>query len=63
MSLPTSRDVWPPCPVAKDSLWVMADEMPLGATIPFETVEEDECHVYQTLFENHPDGKEIVVDP
>lgn len=34
----------------------MAVEMPLGPTIPFESVDEDEHHNYQTLAEDHLDG-------
>lgn len=35
--------------------------MPLGATISSESIEEDEHHVYQTLFEDHPKGEGIFV--
>lgn len=41
----------------------MTDEMPLGATIPFESVKEDEHQVYQTLFEDHPEGDGLTVGP
>lgn len=42
----------------------MADEMPLGATIPFESVDEDEPRVYKTLFEDHPKGGDgIAMNP
>lgn len=60
--LPTKRDVWPQCPVSKDSFWVMDDERPLETTILLESVDEEE-HVYQTLFEDHPEGEGIIVDP
>lgn len=37
--------------------------MPLGATIPLESIDEDEHQNYQTLFEDHPEGEGNVVDP
>lgn len=52
------------CPIVKDSFWVMTDEMPLGATIPLESMDEDEHQVYKTLFEDPPKGGEgIAVNP
>lgn len=57
------RDVWPEGLVAKDSFWVMADEMPLAVATPFERVDEDRHHIYQALFEDHPGGEGIMVDP
>lgn len=42
---PTSREVWPLCHVVEDSFWAMVDEMPLGASIPFESADEEEHHV------------------
>lgn len=50
--LPTMRDVLPPFPMANKSFLVITDEMTLGATIPLKSVDEDEHHVYKTLFEN-----------
>lgn len=41
-SLPTTRDIRPQWPVAKDLFWIMADQMPLGAAILFKSVEEDD---------------------
>lgn len=38
----------------------MADELSLDVAVPFETVEKEEEHVYQTFFEDHPEGKGIV---
>lgn len=52
MLLPTMRDVLPPFPMANKSFLVITDEMTLGATIPLKSVDEDEHHVYKTLFEN-----------
>lgn len=63
VSLLIARDVWPLCLVAKDSFWVMANEMPLSATTTFESVDEDELHVDQTLFEDHAEGEDIVANP
>lgn len=37
--------------------------MSLDAAILFESVDEDEHHVYQTLFGAHHKGEGITVDP
>lgn len=58
---PTARDVWPLCPMTNDSFYVMVD-MPLGATIAFEIVNEVEHHIYQNLFEDHSGGEGIAMD-
>lgn len=47
----------------KRIFWVIADQMPLGADISFKIVDEEDHHVYQTRFEDHPEGEGIVVDP
>lgn len=59
----TTRDIWPQCPTEKNSLWIMADEMPSRIAIPFESVDVEEPQIYQTLFEYHPGGEGIIVDP
>lgn len=45
----------------------MVDEGPLDDVPPFEHVDEDEdeddVHIYQTMFEHHRDGEETVIDP
>lgn len=40
----------------------MANEMH-EAGIPFESMDEDKHHDYQTLFGDHPEGEGIIVDP
>lgn len=37
-------------------------ETPLKAGISFEGVDEDEDHVYQTLFGDHHEGEGIIID-
>lgn len=46
MPLPTSRDVWPQCSTVKIYFWAMVDGMPIDRIDPFESVDEDEHHVY-----------------
>lgn len=41
----------------------MVDKIQLGAVIPFESVDGEEYRVCQTLFEDHPEGDGIIVDP
>lgn len=41
----------------------MADEKILGACIPFESADEQDHHVNQTLFNDHPKGLGIPKDP
>lgn len=40
----TSRDIRPFSPVVKDGFWDVAEELPLGVSIPFETT-DSETHV------------------
>lgn len=49
--------------MTKDYFWVMADEMPFGATTPFESIDEDVHGIYQTMFQDHFEVVAIVVDP
>lgn len=48
--------------IVEDSFWDKADEAPIDVVPSFEHVEEDdgedEVFVYETLFEDHPDGEE-----
>lgn len=49
-------------PDSEDTFWDMVDDMPMGTIIPFESVDKDEHHVYQTPFK-YLEREEIVVDP
>lgn len=40
----------------------MVDEIMLDAVAPFESVDDDEHHIYQTIFKDS-EGKGIIVDP
>lgn len=35
----------------------------MGAVIPLESIDKDEHHMYQTSFEDHPEGEGIIVKP
>lgn len=59
---PTSRDRWRQSPMTKDPFLVMLDKMPLGTAILFESVDEKEPQIYQTLFEYHLGKEGIIVD-
>lgn len=37
--------------------------MPLGASITFGSADEEDHHVYQTLFADHHEGMGVVVNP
>lgn len=41
----------------------MPDEMPLGALIPFKSADEEDQHVYQTLFADHLEEMGVMVNP
>lgn len=41
----------------------MTDEMPMGASIPFYSTNEDDNHRYQTLFDDHPKGAVVSASP
>lgn len=41
----------------KDSFWEMM--MPLGASFPFESIDEEDNYRYQALFDDHPKGMGI----
>lgn len=44
--------------MVNDAFCEMADHIPLGTSIPSESVEDEVHHVYQTLFADHFEGKE-----
>lgn len=48
-------------PVVKDSYGEMTDEMPLGASIPFERTDEEDSYKY--LFDGDPEGMGVLVSP
>lgn len=60
--LPTTTDVWPECLMVKDSFWVMADEIRLGAVVLFKSFDEDHRNIYQTLFKDHSEEEGIIMD-
>lgn len=41
----------------------MVDKLPLSASIPFESTDEEDHHQYQKLFNDHPEGKGILISP
>lgn len=51
------------CPVAKNSFKAMADKLPLDATVLFESMEQEEHHIFQTLLGDHLEGGGIIVNP
>lgn len=46
-----SKESCPLCPVVKDPLREIADKLSLGASIPFESTDEEDHHQYVTLFD------------
>lgn len=46
----TSRNVEPLCPVVKDTLREMIDEIPLVASIPFESIDEEDHQVPDSIW-------------
>lgn len=51
--MPTSREVCPLYPALKDSFWKMTNEMSLGASNFFKSVDEEDHDVYESLFDDH----------
>lgn len=49
-------------PYSEDSFWAIIDEIPLGSSVPFESAVEEEHHVYQTMFFDHPKGMGVDVN-
>lgn len=49
--------------VVKDIFRVMVDEVALGASIPSESVDEEDHHVYEALFVDHPEERVVLVNP
>lgn len=45
----------------KDQLLEMADKLPLGASIPFQSTDEEVHQNYLTLFDDHPEGEVILI--
>lgn len=41
----------------------MVDEMPPGASIHFESTDEEDHHCISNLFDDQPDGMGLVVNP
>lgn len=48
-------------PVVWDAFWKMAEELPLGASRPFENTDLENNQRYQTLFYDHPEGMGVLV--
>lgn len=42
--------------MVKGTFWAITDEMPLGASIPFESGDEENHHIYEILFVDQPKG-------
>lgn len=47
----------------KAAFWDMAEELSLGASISFESTDEEDNQRYQTLFDDHPEGMGVLVSP
>lgn len=48
--LPTKREIWSEHSIVKNSFWAIASELSTNTMLPFESMEEDEVHVYQTFW-------------
>lgn len=50
-------------PLVKDQFWEMANKLPLTATIPLESTDEEDNHKYLILFDNHLKREEDFASP